>query len=127
MGPKSRSPAFRANASTRRNCGSAIPGAGNRWNCAARCRRNSTVKLAALRQFSNRAGNKQVAPFTLGAGILISQEKCGDNVIIINAGKAVLTGKKASQKFYRTHSGWVGGLKETPQTGPGTNRWLRSH
>ena len=39
---------------------------------------------------------------------------CGDNVIIINAGKAVLTGKKAEQKFYRTHSGWVGGLKETP-------------
>ena len=39
---------------------------------------------------------------------------CGDNVIIINAGKAVLTGKKSEQKFYRTHSGWVGGLKETP-------------
>ena len=39
---------------------------------------------------------------------------CGDNVIIINAGKAVLTGKKASQKFYRTPSGWVGGLKEPP-------------
>lgn len=39
---------------------------------------------------------------------------CGDNVIIINAGKAVLTGKKAEQKMYRTHSGWVGGLKETP-------------
>ena len=39
---------------------------------------------------------------------------CGDNVIIINAGKAVLTGKKGEQKFYRTHSGWVGGLKETP-------------
>jgi len=38
---------------------------------------------------------------------------CGDNVIISNAGKAVLTGKKADQKFYRTHSGWVGGLKET--------------
>ena len=38
---------------------------------------------------------------------------CGDNVIIINAGKAVLTGKKADQKYYRTHSGWVGGLKET--------------
>ena len=38
---------------------------------------------------------------------------CGDNVIIINAGKAVLTGKKAEQKVYRTHSGWVGGLKET--------------
>ena len=39
---------------------------------------------------------------------------CGDNVIIINAGKAVLTGKKGVQKIYRTHSGWVGGLKETP-------------
>ena len=38
---------------------------------------------------------------------------CGDNVIIINAGKAVLTGKKLDQKLYRTHSGWVGGLKET--------------
>ena len=39
---------------------------------------------------------------------------CGDNVIIINAGQAVLTGKKPQQKFYRTHSGYVGGLKETP-------------
>ena len=38
---------------------------------------------------------------------------CGDCVIIINAGKAVLTGKKPDQKIYRTHSGWVGGLKET--------------
>ena len=38
---------------------------------------------------------------------------CGDNVIIINAAKAVLTGKKGEQKFYRHHSGWVGGLKET--------------
>ncbi len=37
---------------------------------------------------------------------------CGDYVIIINAEKAVLTGKKLDQKFYRTHSGWVGGLKE---------------
>ena len=38
---------------------------------------------------------------------------CGDYVIILNAEKAVLTGKKLDQKFYRTHSGWVGGLKET--------------
>jgi len=38
---------------------------------------------------------------------------CGDNVIIINAGKAVLTGNKLDQKYYRRHSGWVGGLKET--------------
>ena len=38
---------------------------------------------------------------------------CGDYVIILNAEKAVLTGKKLDQKYYRTHSGWVGGLKET--------------
>ena len=38
---------------------------------------------------------------------------CGDYVIVINAEKAVLTGKKLEQKYYRTHSGWVGGLKET--------------
>ena len=38
---------------------------------------------------------------------------CGDYVIIINAKQAVLTGKKLEQKYYRTHSGYVGGLKET--------------
>ena len=38
---------------------------------------------------------------------------CGDFVVIVNAEKAVLTGKKGEQKFYRTHSGYVGGLKET--------------
>ncbi len=37
---------------------------------------------------------------------------CGDYVIILNADKAVLTGKKLDQKYYRHHSGWVGGLKE---------------
>lgn len=37
---------------------------------------------------------------------------CGDFVIIVNAGKAVLTGKKLDQKYYRTHSGYAGGLKE---------------
>ena len=38
---------------------------------------------------------------------------CGDFVVVINADKAVLTGKKLEQKYYRRHSGWVGGLKET--------------
>ena len=38
---------------------------------------------------------------------------CGDFVVIVNAEKAVLTGKKLEQKYYRRHSGWVGGLKET--------------
>ena len=38
---------------------------------------------------------------------------CGDHVIIINVEKAVLTGKKLEQKYYRHHTGWIGGLKET--------------
>ncbi len=37
---------------------------------------------------------------------------CGEFVIIVNASKAVLTGNKLTQKYYRRHSGWVGGLKE---------------
>lgn len=37
---------------------------------------------------------------------------CGEFVIIINASKAVLTGKKLEQKYYRHHSGYIGGLKE---------------
>lgn len=37
---------------------------------------------------------------------------CGDHVIIINAAQAVLTGRKLEQKYYRHHSGYVGGLKE---------------
>lgn len=37
---------------------------------------------------------------------------CGDHVIIINCSKAVLTGKKLEQKFYRHHTGWIGHLKE---------------
>ena len=37
----------------------------------------------------------------------------GDNVIIINASKIVLTGKKLDQKYYRYHTGYPGGLKET--------------
>ena len=36
----------------------------------------------------------------------------GDYVIIINADKVVLTGKKLDQKKYYHHSGYVGGLKE---------------
>ena len=38
---------------------------------------------------------------------------CGNFVIIVNAAEAVLTGKKLEQKYYRHHSGYIGGLKET--------------
>ena len=37
---------------------------------------------------------------------------CGDNVIVINAEKVQLTGKKLDQKMYYHHSDYVGGLKE---------------
>ena len=37
---------------------------------------------------------------------------CGDYVIIINVEKAILTGAKLEKKYYRHHSGYIGGLKE---------------
>jgi large subunit ribosomal protein L13 len=36
---------------------------------------------------------------------------CGDNVIIINAAKAVLTGRKLEKKVYYHHTGFIGGIK----------------
>lgn len=46
----------------------------------------------------------QYAPFLAG----------GDHVVIINAGKIRLTGKKLEQKVYRWHTHYPGGLKEVP-------------
>jgi large subunit ribosomal protein L13 len=37
----------------------------------------------------------------------------GDYVIVVNAAKVKVTGKKLSQKIYYHHSGYVGGMKET--------------
>ncbi len=56
---------------------------------------------------------------TLAADLLRGKHKptytphvdCGDFVIVLNAEKAVLTGKKLEQKYYYRHSGYVGGLK----------------
>ena len=58
---------------------------------------------------------------TVAADILRGKHKvtytphvdCGDFVVIVNAEKAVLTGKKLEQKVYYRHSGWVGGLRAT--------------
>ena len=36
---------------------------------------------------------------------------CGDNVIIVNASQIVLTGKKAEQKMYYHHTGYIGHMK----------------
>ena len=38
---------------------------------------------------------------------------CGDNVIVINAEKIKVTGKKLDQKIYYNHSDYVGGMRET--------------
>ena len=53
------------------------------------------------------------------ARVLIGKDKpeftphldCGDHVVVINAAKVVLTGRKVEQKLYHRHSGYPGGLK----------------
>ena len=40
-------------------------------------------------------------------------QDCGDNLIIINSDKVILTGKKSSNKIYYRHTGYPGGIKET--------------
>ena len=37
---------------------------------------------------------------------------CGDNVIVVNAAKVTLTGRKVEQKVYFHHTGYIGGIKE---------------
>ncbi len=37
---------------------------------------------------------------------------CGDFIVVVNADKIVLTGRKRQQKIYYRHSGYIGGLKE---------------
>ena len=37
---------------------------------------------------------------------------CGDNVVVVNAEKVVLTGRKVQQKVYQHHTGHIGGIKE---------------
>jgi large subunit ribosomal protein L13 len=56
------------------------------------------------------------------ARILIGKDKpsytphldCGDHIVVVNAEKVKLTGNKIDQKVYHRHSGYPGGLKETP-------------
>ncbi|GAB5502888.1 MULTISPECIES: 50S ribosomal protein L13 [Parvibaculaceae] len=41
---------------------------------------------------------------------------CGDNIVVINASKIALTGKKMTDKIYYRHTGHPGGIKETNPT-----------
>jgi len=43
--------------------------------------------------------------------IFVPHQEVGDFVVVINAEKIVVTGKKAQQKMYYRHSGYMGGLK----------------
>jgi large subunit ribosomal protein L13 len=42
----------------------------------------------------------------------VYNEDCGDNVIVINASKIVLTGKKHTDKIYYHHTGYIGNMKK---------------
>lgn len=43
--------------------------------------------------------------------IYVPHQEVGDFVVVVNAGKAALTGRKVQQKMYYRHTGYVGGLK----------------
>ena len=43
----------------------------------------------------------------------VSNLDCGDYVVVINADKVKLTGRKLTDKKYFHHTGWIGGIKET--------------
>ena len=45
--------------------------------------------------------------------IYTPNQDCGDNLIIINSDKVILTGKKSTNKIYYKHTGYPGGIKET--------------
>lgn len=56
----------------------------------------------------------KIAQYLMGKGkpTYSAHLDSGDYVVVINAEKVVLTGKKPLQKVYRSHSGYPGGLKE---------------
>ncbi len=56
----------------------------------------------------------QIAGFLIGKGkpTFSRHMDSGDFVVVINADKVTVTGKKAQQKVYRSHSGYPGGFKE---------------
>jgi large subunit ribosomal protein L13 len=60
-------------------------------------------RLAAL--VAMRLRGKHLATYT-------PHVDCGDHVIIVNAAKVVLTGRKRDNKVYHNHTGFIGGIKE---------------
>ena len=60
-------------------------------------------RLATI--LANRLRGKHKATFT-------PHMDCGDHIVVVNAEKVVLTGKKRTQKVYYHHTGYPGGIKE---------------
>lgn len=60
-------------------------------------------RLAAI--LARRLRGKHLATYT-------PHVDCGDNIIVINADKVVLTGRKYDDKTYYWHTGYIGGIKE---------------
>lgn len=58
----------------------------------------------------------QVAGLLMGKGkpYFVRHLDCGDFVVVVNAQKIKVTGKKEEQKIYYHHSGYPGGLRATP-------------
>jgi large subunit ribosomal protein L13 len=60
-------------------------------------------RLAAI--VARRLRGKHLASYT-------PHVDCGDNVVVVNADKVVLTGRKREDKTYYWHTGYIGGIKE---------------
>ena len=78
----------------------------SRWRSGA-SDASQAVTPCALRQ-SHRARS----PRTRDRRRRAAHVDCGDNIVIVNADKVVLTGRKRDQKIYYHHTGYAGGIKE---------------
>ncbi len=75
--------------------------------------KRETITVDAKGEILGRIATK-IASLLMGKGkpTFSRHMDSGDNVTVVNAEKIIVTGKKASQKVYRSHSGYPGGFKE---------------
>ncbi len=88
---------------------------------ATKAEKNKQVQTIERKWYVIDAANKPLGRTAVAAANILRGKHrpeftphvdCGEFVIIVNADKAILTGKKLEQKYYRHHSGYIGGLKE---------------
>lgn len=75
--------------------------------------KRSTINVDAKGEILGRFATK-IAGLLMGKGKATYSRHIdsGDNVVVVNVEKLIVTGKKASNKVYRGHSGYPGGFKE---------------